>query len=133
MADPITQLSPSEEAAFQRWVQQNGIADVDRAPYDYRGYFKEYGDQPIRFGEDHFTDTYKQHGHPTFSVESQYSEGPHDGGRWRKPKTLPAPLLSELGFNYVPTGADLMSSSRGSRLDPRLIREALTALMGGQR
>ncbi len=77
-----TRLSPSEERAFQAWVKANKITDVDQAPYDYRGYWKEHGNKPVKFGVDHFTDTYKQHGHPTFSQESQYSRGPSDGGLW---------------------------------------------------
>jgi hypothetical protein len=80
----VTALSPVDEARFRQWAQQNGITDVDQpdSKYDYRGYWQANGNQPIRFGVDHFTDTFKQHGHPTFSVESQYSRGLHDGGRW---------------------------------------------------
>ncbi len=72
------------------WAKKNGITDVDapESHYDYRGYFKEFGDKPIQFGTDHFTDTYKQHGHPTFSQESQYSAGPRDGGMWLNDETL---------------------------------------------
>lgn len=79
-----TRLTPREESSFQMWALQNGITDVDQpgSAYDYRGYFKEFGGAPIQFGVDHFTDTYKQHGHPTFSVESQYSRGLQDGGQW---------------------------------------------------
>lgn len=80
----VTRLSPPEEMAFQQWAAANQIADANdpRSQYDYRGYFKEFGGAPVRFGVDHFTDTYKQHGHPTFSVESQYSRGLQDGGQW---------------------------------------------------
>ena len=82
----VTALNPSEEGRFQRWVAANRIEGLDEpdTAYDYRGYWKEYGDTPIRFGIDHFPDTYKQHGHPTFSVESKYSTGPQDGGHWEK-------------------------------------------------
>jgi hypothetical protein len=79
-----TALSPPDEAAFRAWAAANKIADVDHpdSHYDYRGYFKEHGAKPVRFGVDHFTDRYKQHGHPSFSQESQYSTGPSDGGMW---------------------------------------------------
>ena len=87
--DEITPLSPTEETAFQAWARAAGIRDVDHAEsrYDYRGYWKDVaskgGDQRKTYNDGpHFPDTYKQHGHPTFSVESQYSRGPVDGGRW---------------------------------------------------
>ncbi len=87
----VTPLAPSEEQRFQAWARANKITDVDapQSYYDYRGYWKENGDKPIRFGVDHFTDTYKQHGHPTFSVESKYSKGANDGGRWQGERYMP--------------------------------------------
>ena len=90
MADETTTLSPGAEAAFRKWVAANRIADVDHpdSHYDYRGYFQEHGAAPMQFGVDHFTDTYKQHGHPTFSQESQYSRGMADGGMWLNDTTL---------------------------------------------
>jgi len=115
----VTRLAPAEESAFQTWAKANRITDVDHpdSRYDYRGYWKEHGNTPIKFGEDHFTDTYKQHGHPTFSQESQYSAGPADGGRW-------------VGEQYVPNGADLLTTSRGSsRLPQAMVKDALLALM----
>jgi hypothetical protein len=96
MASERTSLTPAEEAAFQSWARANQITDVDHpdSHYDYRGYFKEHGAQPIQFGVDHFTDTYKQHGHPTFSQESQYSTGAADGGRWVGETFLPQPKMA---------------------------------------
>jgi hypothetical protein len=121
-----TQLSPAEERAFQAWARKNGIRDVDapESRYDYRGYWKNVasggGDQTKQYDDGlHFPDTYKQHGHPTFSIESQYSAGPFDGGRW-------------LGEDFVPPGADLMMNSRGqSRLDPQALSAAILALAKG--
>ena len=97
----VTRLAQPEELAFRAWAQKNGITDVDTPGsfYDYRGYWKAHGDVPVRFGVDHFPDTFKQHGHPTFSNESQYSAGPADGGRWAS------------GTDYVPTGADFVWAS----------------------
>lgn len=96
-----TALSPAEEQQFRAWAGSNGITDVDHpnAHYDYRGFWKETGGKPVRYGVDHFPDTYKQHGHPTFSVESRYSSGPNDGGHWS-------------GEQYVP---------QASRPDPRIV------------
>lgn len=87
-----TTLNPTEEAAFKTWISQNKITDLDHpnSHYDYRGYWKEAGNKPVRFGVDHFPDTYKQHGHPTFSVESKYSKGPGDGGTWKGETFVPS-------------------------------------------
>ncbi len=82
MAPEITRLAPPEEAAFQQWAQQSGIRDLDRAAYDYRGFFKDNGPVKYEWGKDHLPDTYKQHGHESFSQESKYSTGPSDGGMW---------------------------------------------------
>ena len=80
----VTRLAPADEQRFRQWAQANQIADVDSplSFYDYRGFWKQTGGQPVRYGVDHFPDTFKQHGHPTFSVESKYSTGPKDGGTW---------------------------------------------------
>lgn len=93
-----TVLSPEEEAAFRQWAQASKITDVDapESRYDYRGYWREHGSAPMAFGVDHFTDTYKQHGHPSFSVESRYSRGPADGGRWLTEDTL-IPAMTRTG------------------------------------
>lgn len=81
-----TRLTPTQEAAFQRWVARLGIADVDspESRYDYRGAFLDQLRPSINptDGLPHWPDTYKQHGHPTFSRESKYSAGEDDGGSW---------------------------------------------------
>ncbi len=111
----ITQLSKADEAAFQRWVVVNGITDLDHpdSHYDYRGYWKQTGGAPRQPGlmsshndivgpTGHFPDTYKQHGHPTFSQESQYSSGAADGGMWvgdnfqSQPKMAVSHLIEQL-------------------------------------
>lgn len=84
MAD-VTLLSPADEAAFQQWTKTNQLKDVDHpdSHYDYRGFWKSTQGAPHPPGsEQHFPDTFKEHGHPTFSQESQYSSGPSDGGMW---------------------------------------------------
>lgn len=87
-----TQLSSEEESAFRTWAKRNNIRDVDHpdSHYDYRGFWKDNGGPSIRGGVDHFPDTYKQHGHPTFSVESRYSRGKGDGGHWVGENFIPA-------------------------------------------
>ena len=93
----VTPLSTGEERAFKQWATTNKITDVDHpeSRYDYRGYWKDVASKGIdqRKAYDdglHFPDTYKQHGHPTFSIESKYSKGPNDGGRWEGEKFIPA-------------------------------------------
>jgi hypothetical protein len=96
-----TPLTPAEEQAFRRWIAVNQIADLDHpdSHYDYRGYWKSTGGAPVEPGmfvshdagqqlprRAHFTDVFKEHGHPTFSQESQYSRGPFDGGMWVGPQ-----------------------------------------------
>lgn len=117
-----TPLSPADEAAFQQWIRANRITDLDnpQSHYDYRGFWKStQGASHPPGGEQHFPDTFKQHGHPTFSVESQYSAGAFDGGRWAQDQ-------------YVPPGADLLATSRGSRLPQSLLRDALLAQLSGR-
>lgn len=105
-----TQLSPLEEVLFKAWMKKIGAKDLD-APdsfYDYRGYWKDNGPSHIRAGVDHFPDTYKQHGHPTFSNESKYSRGSWDGGRWIGDAYVPQLAHSE---HPIDDGGRQMASS----------------------
>lgn len=128
MTGERTSLTPQEEIAFRLWAMQQGITDVDspQSRYDYRGYWKtiasQGGDQTKQYADGpHYPDTYKQHGHPTFSVESQYSKGPWDGGRWA-------------GEDFVPPGADFMTRSAApSRLNPNDLAAAIMAITKGMR
>src|SRR5881394_260387 len=85
-----TRLSVKDELRFQAWAHRNGITDVDHpdSHYDYRGYWRSTKGAAHEPGT-HFPDTFKQHGHPTFSVESKYSRGPNDGGHWRGDTFVP--------------------------------------------
>lgn len=81
----ITKLDPLSEVLFKGWATANGITDVDEpdSHYDYRGFYQNTGGRVHPPGSvEHFPDTFKQHGHPTFSQESKYSTGPSDGGMW---------------------------------------------------
>jgi hypothetical protein len=76
-----TQLTPSEEAAYQAWAAKQGHA-ADTYDYDMRGAWKSgasSGDDP----RGHFPDTFKKPNHPTFSDQSQYHgvDG-YVGGVW---------------------------------------------------
>lgn len=82
MPAEITPLSPLEEALFQKWVAKNNLTDVDNpdSHYDYRGFFKS---AQAHAPGSHYPDTFKQHGHPTFSDESQYAtQFDPSGGVW---------------------------------------------------
>lgn len=80
-----TKLSPSEEAAFQDWAEEqsknsgrNRLNDL--YDYDLRGFWKNDG----QFSDNgHASDYYKKPNHPTFSDQSQYHgvDG-HVGGSW---------------------------------------------------
>lgn len=102
-----TPLTPDQARAFYRWVVEAGITDLDHpeSHYDYRGYWKDIArrgqDQRQVNAQDqqlHFPDTYKQHGHPTFSQESQYSRGRWDGGRWIGETLVGPPMPSHRRF-----------------------------------
>lgn len=86
----VTRLPVKDELRFQAWAHRNGITDVDHpdSHYDYRGYWRSVKGADHQQGA-HFPDTFKQHGHPTFSVESQYSRGPNDGGHWQGENFVP--------------------------------------------
>lgn len=83
-----TSLNPEQEAAYQVWLKVHGIKDADNplAFYDYRGAFLE-GVNPFL---GHWPDTYKQPGHPTFSVESKYAFlRPELAGHWKGETYVP--------------------------------------------
>lgn len=92
-----TKLTPEEEARFRKWYEATAAtlgldADPDSKEhyYDYRGYWKENGDNANLKTGDHFPDTYKLPGHETFSNESKYySAAPEMAGRWENGKWIP--------------------------------------------
>lgn len=110
MSKEETFLSPLQEVLFRRWIAANkdvpGIQGWDQpdARYDIRGFFADKERLADWKPGDHGPDTYKQHGHPTFSVESKYSRGLQDGGQWigealidpPMPSHLPTTLLQEM-------------------------------------
>jgi hypothetical protein len=78
-----TELNPLDEMKFQKWIKDNNIKDLNEPDsyYDYRGFWKQNPDFKHSLGQ-HFPDTFKQPGHPTFSNESQYANTQNTGGRW---------------------------------------------------
>jgi len=145
----ITKLSPNEENSFRKWLASSQITDADEpdAYYDYRGLFKELKGQPVPSSQGrHFPDTYKQHGHPTFSVESKYSKGPNDGGSWngdiympQKQNSLPSsfqPISESLPESFQPISDEnetpptiVPTKYQGSRLLETLWNKANTPLI----
>jgi hypothetical protein len=85
-----TRISAEQEPGFQGWLKRNGVRDLDNpdSHYDYRGAYLGGVGRGVDSG--HFPDTYKQHGHPTFSNESQYSSNANDGGSWDGERFSPA-------------------------------------------
>jgi hypothetical protein len=89
-----TPLTPAAEKKFRAWTRQMGVTDADEpnAFYDYRGAYKA----GVKPGADrHWPDTFKQHGHPTFSNESQYA-GEGEGGAWAPDGRFLPPLPRSL-------------------------------------
>jgi diguanylate cyclase (GGDEF)-like protein len=80
----VTSLPPGREGDFQAWVRQNQITDLDHPQsfYDYRGAFLAGATRDPATGQN-WPDPWKQHGHESFSVESQYARpGDPEAGRW---------------------------------------------------
>ena len=88
-----TPLPHEREAEFRDFISRNNITDLDNpeSHYDYRGAFLSGAGAEISPVDNlpHWPDTFKQHGHPTFSIESKYSRGPNDGGRWKGERYIP--------------------------------------------
>lgn len=133
--DETTKLTLPEEVRFQQWIKDSGIKDANEPDsyYDYRGAYKA-GVKPD--ANQHWPDTFKQHGHPTFSVESQYSTGQNDGGRWEGDKFIPPrkPMADDKEINRDLTqldgvkadalkaaepGPNLRSLAEAARQDPK--------------
>lgn len=115
-SNETTQLPPQREAEFQAWLRKNNVRDLDHpdSHYDYRGAFLA---GVGRSGNAHFPDTFKQHGHPTFSVESQYSKGPADGGHWNGETFIPAKQVNPMGDVYQNIDFERMLSDLGQALE----------------
>lgn len=94
-----TPLTPNEQMAYEVWAKTGGRDPIkERADYDLQGYYKNTNGAPLTEG--HLTDQFKKPNHPTFSSESQYSDGKNFiGGQWQK--------LPNGKFNFVPGRTNL--------------------------
>lgn len=92
----ISQVPDAREDEFYNWMLQNGVSpeDLDKSAYDYRGAFLAGINRDPAGG--HFPDTFKQHGHDSFSRESKYSQGPTDGGHWEGETYVPGHIKGEV-------------------------------------
>jgi hypothetical protein len=99
----VSAIPADREADFQSWVERNRITDLDHpdSHYDYRGAYLAGVDR----GEaGHWPDTFKQHGHPTFSVESQYAQpGDTEAGHWDGEHFIPAPRRARPAVEAPPS------------------------------
>ena len=91
-----TKLTKKQEGKFQNWYKNVSYElGLDSNPdnplhaYDYRGFWLENRNKDINYKQPdfHFTDTYKQPNHPTFSIESKYADkkygiDPKTVGHW---------------------------------------------------
>jgi hypothetical protein len=114
-----TRLPPGRDRDFAQWLGRNRVSDLDNpdSHYDYRGAY--LAGEGRGAGSGHFTDRFKQHGHPSFSIESQYSRGANDGGTWEGERYSPAvrptmPDLEALDAAYArsqrPEGVDFRNA-----------------------
>jgi hypothetical protein len=112
-----TVLTPELEERFQSWVKENKIRDVDHpdANYDYRGAW--LANMKADPKDMHWPDQFKQHGHETFSNESQYARGRYDAGHWQGEKYVPAPVAPQIDIDVT---------------SPEFNRQALTPTQGVQ-
>lgn len=123
-----TELSPDDEAQFQKWKAINAPHDSG-GDYDLRGAFLA-GVSPAANG--HWPDTFKKPNEPTFSDESQYAvDAPEEAGHWDGNNFIPprSPrmdrLPSEQGATIGSMGPDPASIARGNA---EIVRRAQVAL-----
>lgn len=80
-----TKLNKTEEKDYSAWKKNFPERLQSDKDYDLKGFFKEFGKEPIPQGEDfHLVDKYKLPNHATFSSESKYynPETESLGGNW---------------------------------------------------
>jgi hypothetical protein len=90
-----TQLSPADETKFQTWAAQNPRLG-NTYDYDARGFWQA-GAGTADNG--HGSDQWKKPNHPTFSDQSQYSQGDTMGGIWTQ--------KSDGSYTFSPTSTNL--------------------------
>lgn len=81
------ELNPDK--GYLEWkqaIEAHKDINTDDPDYDYKGFYKEDPDRAnsmLQSASDaHFTDKYKTPSHPTFSIDSKYSNEQTPGGEW---------------------------------------------------
>ena len=77
-----TQLTPQEEVAFAMEKARSPFANDSGIDYDYKGFYKKYGNLTPQATNGHLTDEFKLPNHPTFSIESRYYTGQPNAVNW---------------------------------------------------
>jgi len=80
-----TRLSPEQYPKFKVWASEDPDVRNNLYDYDMQGWWLENylkGKLDSQEQGAHFTDKYKKPNHPTFSVESRYSNDVTPGGSW---------------------------------------------------
>lgn len=80
-----TKLTPQEETAFFLEKANSPFAKDSGVDYDYRGFYKKYGNLTPQATNGHLTDEFKLPNHPTFSIESKYYTGQPNAVDWNAP------------------------------------------------
>ena len=80
----ITDLNLGDEIAYQMEKANSPFANDSGIDYDYRGFYKKYGNLSPQATNGHLTDEFKLPNHPTFSVESRYYNGQPHAIDWRQ-------------------------------------------------
>lgn len=95
-SNEISQIPEARANEFYDWLLRNGVdlEDLEGSAYDYRGAFLAGVNRDPEGG--HFPDTFKQHGHESFSTESQYSRGPGDGVHWEGEVAIPQHIAGDV-------------------------------------
>ena len=88
-------LSPNQEVDFYIKKSNSPFKDDSGFDYDYRGFYKQYGNFNPQSTNGHLTDEYKKPYHPTFSIESRYYKGQPYAVDWNKE---PYKSLAEYGI-----------------------------------
>ena len=90
-----TMLNTRDEVSYQIAKANSPFAKDSGVDYDYRGFYKKYGNLTPQATNGHLTDEFKLPNHPTFSIESKYYNGQQYAVDWRKD---PYKTLSDLGI-----------------------------------
>lgn len=90
-----TNLNPDQEAAFQKWLKEQGQSQgrdmsKDLQDYDMRGFYQNQG----QFADNgHASDMFKKPNHPTFSDQSIYNgANGMQGGHWNDNSFQASPI-----------------------------------------